>query len=171
MIRILALASGIATAMGASQFPEYSQQYMQRLSGAVQELSNVVADFDADAAALQLTRQEALDDLSKGSTIGEARALSMSRVFKRHARLSEDLDQLTGRTVLERAFTPWRFTEATLARETFDVFRPAMPLTTEGIGFAAMGLAVGYAWIVVLFAGLGRFFRRKNATGRNPQIT
>jgi len=161
MIRALALAGGIAACAGFSQFPEYSQQYFQRLSGAVEELSVIVDDFDRDAVALGLDRGAALEQLELGSAMGEARALSMTRVFKRHERLSNDLYQLRGRTSLERAFTPWRFTEPKLAQETLADFRPAVPLTFEGIGFAAMGLAVGYSLVSFLLKVLVRLFRRR----------
>ncbi len=167
MMRALALAGGITACAGFSQFPEYSQQYYQRLSGAVDELAVIVADFDRDATSLGLDRGAAIQQLELGSAMGEARALSMSRVFKRHDRLSEDLSQLQGRTSLERAFTPWRFTEPKLAQETLADFRPAVPLTFEGIGFAAMGLAVGYGLISIVFGFLANLFRRKD---RAPQV-
>ncbi|WP_300519133.1 DUF2937 family protein [Aliiroseovarius sp.] len=60
MIRVLALVGGLGGAVTLSQFPEYSQQYLQRLAGAVDELSAVVAAFDASAAGFDLTRVEAL---------------------------------------------------------------------------------------------------------------
>ena len=168
MIRTLAVAGGVAACLGFSQFPEYSQQYFQRLSGAVDELAVVVDNFDKDAAELGLPRQAALEQLSEGSAMGEARALSMARVFKRHDRLSEDLVQLQGRTAIERAFTPWRFAEAKLAQDTLSDFRPAMPLTAEGLGFAALGLFCGY-WLVSLMLGcLVGLFRRKS---RVPEVS
>jgi len=40
-MRILATAGGIAGAVALSQFPEFSQQYVQRLSGATDELRAV----------------------------------------------------------------------------------------------------------------------------------
>ena len=52
------LIVGLAAAGGAltaSQLPEFTQQYRQRLGGAVDELLRVVADFDADAARNPLT--------------------------------------------------------------------------------------------------------------------
>ena len=64
LVRAITLAGGLTGAAGLSQFPEFSQQYIQRLSGAVDELSRVVAEFDADAAALGLSRGEALDQLA-----------------------------------------------------------------------------------------------------------
>jgi len=51
---------GLAT---FSQAPEFSQQYKQRLGGAINELATVVRQFDEDATSQGLTRQEALDTL------------------------------------------------------------------------------------------------------------
>src|SRR6056297_4171827 len=99
IIRAIALAGGLAVSVGASQFPEYSQQYMQRLSGAVDELSGVVAQFDADAAGLGLDRVDALEELRAGGRMGEARAISMGYVLERHQRLNHDLAALRGSTM------------------------------------------------------------------------
>lgn len=46
MFRTLAMIGGIAGAVALSQFPEFSQQYMQRLSGARTELKVITAGFD-----------------------------------------------------------------------------------------------------------------------------
>ena len=51
MIRTLTLAGALAGAVSLSQFPEFSQQYLQRLSGAVDELRGLVLAFDATAGA------------------------------------------------------------------------------------------------------------------------
>lgn len=37
--RVLALAGGLSGAVGLSQFPEFSQQYLQRLAGQVDALN------------------------------------------------------------------------------------------------------------------------------------
>ena len=49
MLKFLAIAGGLAGAAGLSQYPEFSQQYTQRLGGQVDALSEVVADFEASA--------------------------------------------------------------------------------------------------------------------------
>ena len=49
MFKILAVAGGLAGAAGLSQYPEFSQQYTQRLAGQVDALGLVVADFEASA--------------------------------------------------------------------------------------------------------------------------
>ena len=53
--RALALLGGLAGGVSLSQFPEYSQQYIQRLAGAVDELTLFVEGFDADATSVGLT--------------------------------------------------------------------------------------------------------------------
>ena len=60
IVRAITLAGGLAVGAGTSQFPEFSQQYAQRLGCAVDALSEVVADFDTSAAAEGLSRSEAL---------------------------------------------------------------------------------------------------------------
>ena len=87
MIRALILAGGVAGAAGLSQFPEYSQQYNQRLAGAVDELSHVVADFDASAAAEGLSREAAL-----------AQMVGLQRQVKRRlSRITQPLLVMQGR--------------------------------------------------------------------------
>ncbi|MEC7965452.1 MAG: DUF2937 family protein, partial [Pseudomonadota bacterium] len=51
IVRTLTLIAGLSGAAVTAQFPEFSQQYAQRLGGAVDELTAVVADFDASAQA------------------------------------------------------------------------------------------------------------------------
>ena len=49
LLRRLALAIGLVCGLLGTQAPEFAQQYRQRLAGAVDELSRVVATFDAEA--------------------------------------------------------------------------------------------------------------------------
>src|SRR6056297_2592375 len=106
IFRVIAVTGGLAFAAGLSQFPEYSQQYTQRLSGAVDELSSIVMQFDADAESLGLSRDAALAELSLGSRMGQARAQSMGQVLERHARLTADLAALKSSTTLQKALKP-----------------------------------------------------------------
>src|SRR5690606_18979685 len=104
LLKTLTLAGGLAGAATLSQFPEFSQQYAQRLGGAVDELARVVAEFDGDAASLSLDRDEALAQLSTGSDMGRARAATMTRTFERHDRLRADLASLQGAGPFMRAY-------------------------------------------------------------------
>ena len=55
---IMALLVSLTGGLAASQAPELAQQYRQRLGGALDEITQVVADFDADAAQNGLRRDE-----------------------------------------------------------------------------------------------------------------
>ena len=47
IVRIVAVGCGLFGGIVASQGPEFSQQYRQRLGGAIDELKQVIARFDA----------------------------------------------------------------------------------------------------------------------------
>lgn len=142
MIRALILAGGVAGAAGLSQFPEYSQQYNQRLAGAVDELARVVADFDASATAAGLSREAALAQMT-GTRFLEQRRADMARTFGRHARLSADLAVLRGAGPFTRAWHATRLTDPQIAARAWGDFRPALPLDLAGLVFAGLGLVLG----------------------------
>ena len=50
LFRRLSMAIGLLCGLAATQAPEFAQQYRQRLAGAVDELSRIVNQFDAEAA-------------------------------------------------------------------------------------------------------------------------
>lgn len=161
MIRILAVAVGLFSALGLSQFPEYSQQYTQRLSGAVDELTRIVVAFDADAAKLGMSRQEALEDLSASGRMAEARAESMEIVIARHTRLSADLTSLKASSAAYKALNINKLRDEQIARRALEDFQPAVPATAEGLGFAVVGFGLGYSLILVSVGFIGRFLWRR----------
>jgi len=163
--RTLTLAGGLAGAAGLSQFPEYSQQYTQRLSGAVDELSRVVADFDRSATAEGLTREEALAAMT-GTAFVERRRADMTRTFDRHARLSADLSALQQAGPFTRAYHIAHIDDPEIAQRAMQDFRPALPLTFAGLSFAAVGLILGAVAVMLLrdvLDLLRRPFRRRPA--------
>src|SRR5437762_10501929 len=85
LLRTIAIGLGIFGALVASQLPEFTQQYRQRLGGAIDELDRVVARFDADAAVNTLTRNDALARLAQSSD---------DLVRRRAADLSDNIERL-----------------------------------------------------------------------------
>lgn len=169
IMRAMALAGGIAGAAGLSQFPEFSQQYVQRLGGAVDELSRFISEFDADAARFDLSREAALADLEQGGRMAAARAESMRATLARHARLSGDLEVLRQAGPFTRAYEAGRLSDRELAEATWADFKPALPLTFEGGMFGGMGFLAGLLALSGLGAVLrgagGMIFGRKRARG------
>lgn len=154
MIRILTFVFGLFGAASISQFPEFSQQYLQRLAGAVDELTRVVADFDASAEGVGLTREAALASLTDGE-FQQARREDMTRTIARAERLGADLEALRAAPVALRALQPYRFTDREIAAAAWADFKPAVPVTPVGLGFAGGGFLAGMLLGWPLLRGLG----------------
>lgn len=159
-MRLLALAAGLAGAGAMAQFPEASQHYVQRLAGAVDELSVVVADFDRSAQSAGLTRDEALAELS-GSTFLAARNADMTRTITRYEALSSDLTLLREAGPVERALLLPARLDTEIGRRALEDFHPALPLTVSGAGFAGVGFLAGYGLLALVMAAAGRVMRRR----------
>ncbi|MFK7763044.1 MAG: DUF2937 family protein [Roseobacter sp.] len=161
ILRTIVLALGLCGALVAAQFPAYSQQYLQRLGGAVAALDKVVADFDHSAAAQGMTRSAALAQM-RGTAFVDARRLDMQRTFARHTRLRADLALLEGHGPFMRAYFAARLTDREIATGAFAAFRPALPLSFAGALFAFFGFLVTVAAVNMCVALCG-------AWGRKPQ--
>ncbi|MDO6586495.1 DUF2937 family protein [Salipiger sp. 1_MG-2023] len=158
--RAFAMIAGMTGAVGLSQFPEYSQQYTQRLGGAVDELSAVVAQFDHDAAGVGLDRGEALRQLATAGEFGAARAESMRQTIARQQRLAGDLAALDGAGPFMRARLAGHLGDPDIAARAWQAFRPALPVSFEGVTYAAAGFGAG--WLALaLVAGLARRMLRR----------
>ena len=162
IIRALTLVGGLIAGAGASQFPEYSQQYAQRLGGAVGALSEVVADFDASAVAEGLTRPQALEQM-QGTDFIERRRLDMERTFDRHAVLSEDLKLLKDAGPFTRAYNATRFRDGDVANAAWEAYEPAVPLNLTGAIFAGLGFLAGWISIGAVLVVVRWPFRRRTA--------
>lgn len=162
MLRTLTLVVGLAGAGWMSQFPEFSQQYVQRLGGAVDELTRVAQEFDASAAAEGLSREEALDQMV-GAGFVERRRDDMENSFARLDRLSVDLAALRDATPVQRLTQAIRMRDAELAQATWNDFKPAVPLTIDGAICALVGFfaASGAIWALLRLPRV--LFRRRRA--------
>lgn len=175
MIRVLCLVGGLAGAAGLSQFPEFSQQYLQRLSGQVDALTLVVKDFDAAALAEGMGREDALQDLS-GSDFQLRHQADMRAIFARHARLSDNLVALQAASPLQRLVMPHRMLDGPTMQEVWGDFTPAVPLSVAGAASAGAGFVGGWAVIAAFFAALTAPLRRltrrtaPQVNRREPQI-
>jgi hypothetical protein len=158
-MRILPLMGGLAGAVALSQFPEFSQQYLQRLGGQADALAQVVADFDASAAKAGLTRAAALDDLST-TTFQQFHQADMRGTIARADAAQSDLTLLRAASPLERIALPHRFRDTETLAATWADFRPAVPATSDGAMAAGIGFAGGWAVLAGIAALLAAPFRR-----------
>ena len=154
MRRIIAGGGGLVLAVALSQFPEYAQQYTQRLGGAVDELRVITEDFDRAAAEGGLDRAQALgryeasnDDFLAG------RGGSMVATFQRYEQLSSTLARIQDADAVERFQSLPAYLDTDIGRRTLESYKPAIPVTMEGILYAGGGFILGY----LIFSGLWRF--------------
>ncbi|MFI5010862.1 MAG: DUF2937 family protein [Hyphomicrobiales bacterium] len=156
--RTLALAVAMLGAVAASQLPEFTQQYSQRLGGAIDELTGVVQRFDRDSVAVGETRQGALDRLARSpDELARRQSAAMAAHIAR-------LGTLQGQQAEMAVSGPFRRIEAFLsdpdpviAAATWDSFQPGVPATGEGAATGGAGFLVGGG----LMAFFGRLFRRR----------
>lgn len=162
MRRMIAGIGGLGLALVLSQFPEYAQQYTQRLGGAVDELRVITEDFDRAAAEGGLDRATALgryeasnDDFLAG------RGSSMTATFQRYDQLSATLDRIENADAIERLQSLPAYLDTDIGRRTLESYKPAVPVTMEGILYAGGGFILGY----LVLSGIWRFvtlpFRRR----------
>lgn len=159
VLRVLAMTGGLVSAFGLSQFPEFSQQYMQRLGGAAAEMDTIVATYSADAAAAQMSLDTYIDTLSKEGPLSQTQARNMQTHLERHAYLTRTLDQLSGAGPFMRARMAAYMGDRDVAQQAFDIYKPAVPATFEGAVFAGTGFLGGWLGLSAVFAALAGVWR------------
>lgn len=164
MRRMAGMIGGVALGLTASQFPEFTQQYEQRLGGAVDQLAAVIADFDASAERAGLTREEALTvyDTAEEDFLAD-RGRDMRNTFARHVRLSAHLEMIETAGPIEKVNGFARYYDPEIGSRALDAYDPAVPVNPEGLAWAGAGLVAGYALIVGAAASLGGLVRRRRS--------
>ena len=152
-VTVIAVLGGIS----ASQFPEFTQQYRQRLGGSLDELRRVIADFDADAARNGLSRQEAMRSYSESAArFFRDRGMSMQSAINRLQRLEIQRENLENLPHLARPLVVLRSPDRRIVSRAWSDFEPAVPVTFSGLAWGALGLIAGGGLAFVL----GRLSRR-----------
>jgi hypothetical protein len=168
MRRMLAGVGGVGLALALSQFPEYAQQYTQRLGGAVDELRVVTEDFDRGAGEAGLDRAGALNRFQTSTdTFLADRGRSMERTFVRYEELSDTLSRIANADPVERFKNLPAYLDTDIGRRTLENYKPAVPVTPEGVFYAGGGFILGYLVLSGLFRFLALPFRRRRVIYRS----
>ena len=160
MWRIVAILGGVTGAVALSQFPEFSQQYLQRLAGKVDALTEVTQQFDATAATHGLTREAALAQMAGTPVLVDQQA-DQRAVFARQAQLADNLARLRAASPLERLAMPQRFGDPDTLQATYADFKPAIPATSDGAITAGIGYFGGWGITALIWRLLAMPFRRR----------
>jgi len=157
MGKLVNISGGVGLGVLLSQFPEYSQQYVQRLGGAVDELATVVSDFDATATATGSTRAQALSSMMAGDEFLKRRGTDMERTINRYEYLDESYTILKDAGAYERLAYVRRFGDPQITKNAWGDFQPAIPLSVDALLLLLGGYVFGYGAV----AGSGRVFKRR----------
>ena len=163
-MRIIRIASAVVLALALSQFPEFVQQYVQRTGGAVDALQPLVERFEASAAQAGLSREAALARLARNTdALAVAQSAATADAIARYEGLRQSYGNLASAGEFERLLVFGTSVDAAIARRTMADFRPAVPVSLEGLAHAGLGLVLGYGLgaLIAAFAGALLALRRR----------
>ena len=128
-------------AVGFCQLPEFIQQYLQRLGGRLDEARRQLAQFEAVAAQSKLTLQQFIERTSANTDTAVARLGGvMQDAINRVAELSSAETAIRNASIWEKPFVFFSHLDRSIAGATLEVYKPAVPTTTEGLIYAAAGM-------------------------------
>ena len=141
--KTVTLATMIAGGAMFSQSPEFAQQYKQRIGGAIEELTSVVENFDADAKASEMSRTEALTVMSHSKDkLIQDRATSMRKAINRFTYLTKQKEQLDKAGPLEGPLYVLQYPDQKLFKDAWADYEPAVPVTTAGAAYGGFGALI-----------------------------
>ena len=144
--RRFALAIAVLAGLIGSQWPEFVQQYRQRLGGALEELNRIIAEFDAEARAQNLTPIEGLSRLEgNADPLAHERGEDMAETIDRAKRLSAQLGAIDSGGPLTRLYVVVKDFDLKIAQSALDNYEPAVPLSFGAL--AAACFAAFWGWV------------------------
>jgi len=163
---------GLAGAVLLSQFPEFFQQYTQRLGGRLDEVTSQVRALERRAAEAGkdvpgylrgfLLHRE--DDVRR-------EGIELQSLVRRRETLADSYRALIGANQLWRAQQFAKHVDWEIAASTFTVYQPAVPVTAESAVYAGTGFGGG----AIIFLGLlglwgpeRRKVRKSRQSSRGP---
>lgn len=146
------LLFGLAGAALLSQFPEFFQQYTQRLGGRLDEVRTQVEALETRASASSKTLNAYLEQflVSQDRDVRqEGRALAA--LVQRRATLATAYSALSDTSQFWRARAFAEHVDMDIARATARDYQPATPLTAESAVYSGAGFGAGGVIYSVLF--------------------
>lgn len=144
---LLRVVGATLAGLFSSQSSEFTQQYLQRLGGAADELVSIVRRFDASAAREGLPRDAAVARLTSSSDAFVARqGAEAARTIAREAEVSRRYAELLATVPLLRPAAALSDPDWPMLSRTLDDFRPAIPITSDGLFLTVAGFAGGWAF-------------------------
>jgi len=162
VIRICAVGCGLLGGLVASQGPEFSQQYRQRLGGGIDELKQVVGRFEADARAQGETPESAVTRLrGNADELAGRQGAAMQGNIDRLGHLETHRQKMLDAGPFGRVALMVRDGDVDIMNAAYRDFEPAVPVTQEGLVSTAFGFVVVWGAILLLASFARSLFRRR----------
>jgi hypothetical protein len=153
----------VAGAVLFCQLPEFIQQYLQRLGGRLDEARRQLAQFTEVAAQSKLTLAEFIQRTGHNADESVARLADvMSNTVTRVDSLAAADLAIRNASLWKKPFVFFAHFDPSIARATFDIYKPAVPTTMEGLIYAVLGMLT----ILGIYHGLIRYPLVKAAEAR-----
>ena len=165
--RRLAVAIGLLFAVIGAQWPEFAQQYRQRLGGALDELNRMIAEFDSQARSQSLTREQGLARLERNDDpLARERADAINEDIDRADRLAKQKQAFTDAGPVTRLVTlVENFDPQTMAQAWRD-YEPALPTTSEALVVGGAALVIGWCLTHAVAWPIRKSWRARQGRGR-----
>ena len=162
VIRICAVGCGLLGGLVASQGPEFSQQYRQRLGGGIEDLKQVVGRFEADARAQGETPESAVTRLrGNADELAGRQGAAMQGNIDRLGNLETHRQKMLDAGPFGRVALMVRDGDVDIMNAAYRDFEPAVPVTQEGLVSTAFGFVVVWGAILLLASFARSLFRRR----------
>ncbi len=160
----------VVGALVFAQAPLFIQQYTQQLSGHISELSWQVNKI---ALAAQNSGKTVEQFIGKFVSNGDAdiaqQGTMMQTIISRYELFQNGLSSLNEASLVTKPLVFIHYLDFDIAKSTFHIFKPGIPMTLEGLIYAFIGLVLGYGFFYGLCKVLGGFFYLFKPKSKPPQ--
>lgn len=147
-----------------SQAPEFFQQYLQRLGGHLDEARLQLARYEQVARETGVSLQGLIDTARAQTAAPVAR---LGDVIEQTRTRVEDLaaaeSALREAATWERPFVFLRVVDVDIAARVGEVFKPAVPVTLEGLAYAGAGMLLALTLYQLVLVWPVRAWRARRA--------
>lgn len=132
--------------VGFAQFPQFFAQYLQRLGGHLAEAQFMLVRYELTAEYFNMTLEEYIaTHLQSGNEIFTSSGQLIVALVDRIKALENSFLALNNASVYSRWWVFLQEYDLEIAKETWSIFTPGIPTTTEGLIYGACGLVVAWA--------------------------
>ena len=136
-----------------SQFPEFRTQYLQRMGGALDEITREVDALDQRASSEGMMRYDYIRRFLKSDDSAIHReGQHMSDLLARQIDLENSISAVNDAPLTQQALMTLLYLDGDAAHATLKQFEPAIPITKSGIFHAFVGFIIGFLLTSLFFA-------------------